>query len=175
MSDERHRTGRPTTPSALGPRTVWGLLCAAVALAGAPPVALAQGGGAQTCAVTTSTVVFPDYDVFAASDTTTAGAVRFQCSKAQPTAVSIELTGGSLLNGSRSMSGTGLADRLSYNLFRDAAFTQVWGDGTSGTSLYSVNNRTTAEVSVPIYARIPKNQDVSVGSYTDTITATLNY
>lgn len=174
MSDERHRTGRPTTPSALGPRIVWGLLCAAVALAGAPPVALAQSNN-QTCSVTTSNVVFPDYDVFAASDTTTAGTVRFQCTKGQPTPISITLTGGSLLNGSRSLSGTGLADRLGYNLFRDAAYTQVWGDGTSGTSVYSVNNRTAAEVSVPIYARIPKNQDVSVGSYTDTITATLNY
>lgn len=175
MSDARSDAATPGTLTVHRARFTRLLLCAATLIAAVPVPALAQGGGAQTCSVTTSDVVFPSYDVFATADTTTAGAVRFQCTKSQQTPVSITLTSGSLLAGSRFMSGVGTSDRLSYNLFRDAAYSLVWGDGTGGTSVFAVTNRSTSQVSVPIYGRIPKNQDVSVGTYADTITATLNY
>ena len=72
------------------------------------------------------------------------------------------------------MSGPG--DQLAYNLYLDAARTVVWGDGSGGTSVYAnarpPNNQW---VTVTVYARVGSGQDVTVGSYTDSIVATILY
>jgi spore coat protein U-like protein len=62
---------------------------------------------------------------------------------------------------------------LNYNLYLDAARTQVWGNGTSGTSTHSNSNFALFPVVVPIYARIFAGQNVTVGSYSDTVVATI--
>jgi spore coat protein U-like protein len=75
------------------------------------------------------------------------------------------------------LSGT---DRLYYNLYLDAALTQIGGDGTGGTqtgsaSLKVSNGQPTATVTAVIYGRIPAGQSVPPGTYTDAILVTFNY
>jgi len=57
----------------------------------------------------------------------------------------------------------------------NAGRTSIWGDGTSGTSVYSRVNPPNNDVNVTIYGRVPAAQDVSVGSYSDTVSATINF
>ena len=68
------------------------------------------------------------------------------------------------------------SEPLNYNLYRDAARTAIWGDGTGGTQVYS-DPRTprNQNVTLTVYGRIPAGQDVSVGTYTNTVTATINF
>ena len=63
---------------------------------------------------------------------------------------------------------------LNYNLYQDAGRTNIWGDGTSGTTVFSIANPAN-NTTRTIYGRVPFAQDVSAGAYTDTITATINF
>jgi spore coat protein U domain-containing protein, fimbrial subunit CupE1/2/3/6 len=49
----------------------------------------------------------------------------------------------------------------------------IWGDGTGGTQTYSALIALPQSVVVPVYGRVPSGQDVAVGAYVDTITATI--
>jgi spore coat protein U-like protein len=65
---------------------------------------------------------------------------------------------------------------LGYNLFRDAARTTIWGDGTSGTSVYfDASPPKDTNVNVTVYGRVSAGQDVSAGTFADTISATINF
>ena len=67
-------------------------------------------------------------------------------------------------------------EALGYNLYMDASRTLVWGDGTSGTSVYARSNPPNdTNVSLPIYRRVGPAQDVSAGAYSDTVLATINF
>jgi spore coat protein U-like protein len=65
-------------------------------------------------------------------------------------------------------------NQLDYNLYVDAARTQIWGDGNGGTSVFS---RTVTSffdrVFVPIYGRIPASQTPAPGSYGDSPLVTI--
>ncbi|MDQ6799482.1 MAG: spore coat U domain-containing protein [Acidobacteriota bacterium] len=67
---------------------------------------------------------------------------------------------------------------LNYNLYVDAANTQIWGDGTGGSVSQSYTTSASQNglpAPVPIYASLPLGQNVGAGSYTDTVTATLSW
>ncbi|MDP9065521.1 MAG: spore coat U domain-containing protein [Pseudomonadota bacterium] len=69
---------------------------------------------------------------------------------------------------------------LNYNLYRDAAHTQVWGDGTGVSSTNSASISVTKasptqQVTATIYGRIPASQDAYPNAYTDTIVVTVTY
>ena len=68
------------------------------------------------------------------------------------------------------------SEALNYNLYLDTARTIIWGDGTAGTQTYFIKNPpNNQDVAVPVYGRIPTGQSVSKGTYTSTITVTLNF
>ena len=62
---------------------------------------------------------------------------------------------------------------LNYNLYLNAARTQVWGNGTSGTATHSALATILFPTVVPIYARLFPLQNVTVGSYSDSVVATI--
>jgi spore coat protein U-like protein len=74
----------------------------------------------------------------------------------------------------RTLRGSPVADTLNYNLFADATYTQVRGDGSGGTfvggpvvlTLTQANPTQTA--SGTVYARVPGGQNVAPGTYTTT-------
>jgi spore coat protein U-like protein len=72
------------------------------------------------------------------------------------------------------MRSTSSPDRLNYNLFVNAGRSTVWGDGAAGTSTVFLKNvKKNRPVFTTIYGRIPPGQDVSVGSYSDSLTVTI--
>lgn len=64
---------------------------------------------------------------------------------------------------------------LNYNIYVDTARTQIWGDGTGGTSealrIQSRNGRMVHDVTA--YGSIPPGQNAAPGIYTDNIIITV--
>lgn len=128
------------------------------------------------CRVSTTGLNFGAYDVFSAVPRDTTGTVTVECDTNPPTDVTIAIgaSGGSGGFNPRQMRLTAGADRLNYNLFTTASMSTVWGDGSAGTStvfLSKVNKN--HPVTTTIFGRISPGQNVSVGSYSDTLTVTI--
>jgi spore coat protein U-like protein len=119
-------------------------------------------------------VNFGAYDVFNTIPTDSTGSLTYSCTSVLGT-ITIDLSRGSAPSYVPRQMRKG-AETLSYNLYLDAARVSIWGDGTGGTSHYGpVVPALASPVTVTIYGRIPARENVSVGSYTDTITATINF
>lgn len=129
---------------------------------------LAAPALAADCTVGASGVAFGNYDVFSPTALNGAGTVSVACSPA--TGYSIGLSTG---NGSYSQRwlGSGAAT-LDYNLYTDASRSVVWGDGTSGTSTVGGSGES---VDHPVYGSVPAQQNVTAGSYADTIIVTVTF
>ena len=128
-----------------------------------------------SCIISTTPVNFGSYDVFSASPTDATGLITITCNETpSPYApVSIGPSPNSGGFNPRKMKLTSGTDLLNYNLYTDAARTSIWGDGTSGTvSVWRKFLKNKPE-NLTVYGRIPPGQDVSAGTYTDTLTVTL--
>jgi spore coat protein U-like protein len=71
---------------------------------------------------------------------------------------------------------------LNSNLHADSPYTQVWGDGTVGTTMitdsvtFILTGGPWRLVTTPIYGQLPAQQlSIFPASYTDTITVSVNY
>jgi spore coat protein U-like protein len=66
-------------------------------------------------------------------------------------------------------------DNLRYNLYTTAAFSAIWGDGGGSSSIVTALVSRSTPFNGTIYGRIPAQQNVRAGSYSDTITVTISY
>ena len=73
---------------------------------------------------------------------------------------------------------------LSYDLYVPSgvgapasvsASATLWGDGSSGTSSFAPSVPSVAAQTVTIFGAVKAGQDVPVGAYTDSVTATVNF
>ncbi len=145
--------------------------CLAAALLVAPWTARA----AANCTLTLGSINLGSYDVFAGGDLAGNVTLSYVCSAAASGPIYIDLgTGGSGTYAQR-LASNGAAPQLRYNLYTDAANQIVWGDGNGTTGEYYLPGdpgKNTTYV-VPVFGRIPARQDVAVGTYTDTLVATI--
>jgi spore coat protein U-like protein len=130
----------------------------------------------SNCTITTASVGFPSYDPVVAHatspDDSTSGSVTITCTKG--TIPSIGLGLGANASGSQMRMSNGSASYLAYALYQDAGRTTVWGD--SGSLLFYPGPATSKDPrTYPVYGRIPAGQDLPAGTYTDTVTATVNF
>ncbi|WP_332816277.1 Csu type fimbrial protein [Ramlibacter sp.] len=131
------------------------------------------------------TVRFTDYDVTSPIPNDGAVDLVVECTRdSGPPSVIVQVAlGPSAVSGSvgtrrmRQLGGAG--ELLTYNLFRNAARSAVWGD-TSGvdTQVQTIpnvpsNNKGSASVTFTVYGRIQPLQDVAVGTYTDSVLVTI--
>lgn len=91
--------------------------------------------------------------------------VTVTCTK--DTGITIGLDQGA--NGRHLKSGDNL---LAYELYQDASRSKVWGN--DGDALLSATGTGLAETKT-VYVRVPQNQNVPAGTYTDTIIATVSF
>jgi spore coat protein U-like protein len=142
---------------------------------------LAGSGSAQAqlgnCNITTTPVVFGVYNVFDVFPLDSTGNIHIVCF-GWLRSVGVWLSrGNGPSTAQRQMvywHPTLGQSRLDYNLYLDAAHTRVWGDPLP----YSYSTATRVfflDLSLDIYGRIRQEQDVPAGSYTDTITASINF
>ena len=143
------------------------LLALVVGAAGAP--ALARAAPVCTFSSGPTTLNFGAYNPAAASPTDSTATFQFVCNPGNPKVTVFLSTGAGTFSQRQMALG---ADRLGYNLYQDAARTIIWGDGTP-PSQADPNDRENHFYT--IYGRIPAGQWVAAGTYSDTITVTLNY
>jgi spore coat protein U-like protein len=126
-----------------------------------------------TCTVSATGVNFGTYNVFDSNADTSTGTVTYRCGN---TDHDIQITiskGSSSTYNPRTL--TKSSEILQYNLFRDSGFATIWGDGTGGTGTYTQHNPPNQDVMLTVYGRISALQDVSAGSYGDTVVVTVNF
>jgi len=143
---------------------------------------------AQACAVSSSsTLGFGAYDPIganAASARTGTGSVSITCTK-DSSAITIDLNaGGNALGNQRRMAGAG-SDFLNYNItqpetttpWTSCAGSTTWGS-TVGGSVYTPGGVTwssSAAQAFTVCGSVPAAQNVSAGTYSDTVTVTVNF
>lgn len=137
-------------------------------------------GAVTTCSLATGNVVFGSYDVFSPGSLDTSTTVVVTCSRfGGPQNITVDIGIGPGAYGgttsSRKMRTSG-GDLLSYNLFKDAGKTAIWGQ-VSGLDTFTqdlaVPNKSSTQLTTTIFGRIPAGQDVSKGIYSDSIVVTV--
>jgi len=130
------------------------------------------------CTMNATPIGFGSYDAFPSAPLDAVGTITVNCSRNVGRAtvtLSVSSTSGTF--NPRRMKRSGGSDLLSYNVYTDATRTAIFGDGTGGTSLVRPRRpggpRVPWSASISMYGRIPPGQDVSVGTYSDTLTATV--
>jgi spore coat protein U-like protein len=129
----------------------------------------------KNCTITTAPVNFGAYDPVAANATAPLdgiGTVTVTCTKGA--AAKVGLGVGSNAQGTTRRMGGGTTSYLTYELYRDSSHTTVWGD-TVDNALDVPAAPSRNPQSFTVYGRVVAAQDVTVGSYTDTVVATVNF
>jgi spore coat protein U-like protein len=139
--------------------------------------ALVAGGATgveAACTISATGVSFGAYDVYNVSSTDSTGSVTYRCGNTDKDITITISKGSSSTFSPRTLKK--VSESLNYNLFRDAGYTLIWGDGTLGTSTYFLRNPpNNTDVVLTVYARTPAAQDVSAGSYSDSVVVTIEY
>ena len=126
------------------------------------------------CTVSTAGVAFGTYNVFSATALASTGTISLHCGAADKN-ITIHLSKGtSSTYALRVLTGPA-GDVINYNLFRDAACTQIWGDSTGGTSVYSNSRPGKNVINLTVYGRIAPGQDVRAGMYSDSVVTEINF
>jgi spore coat protein U-like protein len=132
-----------------------------------------------SCTVSTTNVNFGTYDVFAANPADSTGSITVACDEAPPPDMLIAIgpSGYSGVINPRQMKNGAGPDRLDYNLFTTASMSVIWGDGTAGSStvLVAKVKKNQPPRVLTLYGRIPPGQNVSAGSYGDSLTVTIDW
>ena len=165
-------------------RLAWPWLLAAIGSA-------AAHAAAPTCTMSTGGLAFGNYVPSSGSAVTANGSIGFTC-----TYTGTGFTATLTLSPGKSGSYTNRtltfgAQSLNYNLYVNAADTEIFGGGTgngvAGTYYYYLcypgggvvcnggGGQSGTQYVAPMYGLLPGGQDVSAGMYSDTIIATLTY
>jgi spore coat protein U-like protein len=130
-----------------------------------------------TCTIDAENVIFPAYDPTGLAVTNTSGSVTITCSKgsAPPIGISVGANAGG--GTQRKMKGGASgADLINYDLYKTTVGGAVWGDAVVSDRLTpAVSSSALTPQIIPIVGNIPAGQDVSVGDYLDTVTATVYF
>jgi len=130
------------------------------------------------CTIGVTPINFGNYDTFSSTPLDAAGTITVNCTG--------DVNKGNVTLGPSSTSGTfnprrmkrsGGSDLLDYNIYTNMTKTVIFGDGTGGTSDVQVKRQGPPvpwSENISTYGRIPPGQDVSAGTYSDTLTATVN-
>ncbi|HEX9163806.1 MAG TPA: spore coat U domain-containing protein [Thermoanaerobaculia bacterium] len=133
------------------------------------------------CRAPATTLAFGNYDPVVANATVASPKnatvnLLYNCTKGISSTVGLDL--GSHISGTtRRMAGPS-ANFLTYDIFSDSARTQRWTNVLGGLVAATSSSKDTPLGGISglsAYGTIPGNQDVVGGSYSDTVTATINY
>lgn len=130
---------------------------------------------AINCSVTVTPLAFGIYTPGTTAPLDSVADISVRC-VAQPGSYTVTIGAGISGNQLARTLSAGAGNLLSYNLFRDAARTQVWGDGTPPTFVVSGSRDRVGRPTVnvhPLYGRIYAGQMPDPGSYTDSVVVTV--
>jgi spore coat protein U-like protein len=130
---------------------------------------------AANCTVTTSALNFGSYDPVvanASSPLNGTGTVSVACTKGAAPTIGLNL--GSNVSGSTRRLADGSGNFLDYEIYSDSTRLVVWTNTGAGLVAPGPAPGKGAR-NLTAYGQVPGNQDVPPGSYSDTVTATVNF
>jgi spore coat protein U-like protein len=133
------------------------------------------------CTISTTAIDYGNYDPISANttggaDVTGSGTITYTCTSGTTATITLD-------QGSNSGAGStdaspvrrltdGDGNSLGYQLYTNIERTTVWGN-TGGTGLGVTGNGSAQGATV--YGKINNGQNAAVGTYSDTVTATITY
>jgi spore coat protein U-like protein len=165
-------------------KVILGMLTLGVILIAAPSFAATSANVeisatvVSSCSITALPVAFGNYDALSVTPKDATGSVDVSCSVGSLPKIWLDqgLHAGSGSTAAapvrRMINGT--TNFLGYQLYQETTRTLVWG-GTDLTSPAAIPATGLTAVTSTIYGRVPVNQTSTVGSYTDTVVATVNF
>ena len=154
-----------------------------IALVGTPTAAQAATATANlsvsatvinNCVINTSAVAFGNYDPVgtnAAADLNATGTVTISCTKGSTATIGLGL--GSNASGAVRRMTDGSGNFLTYELYQEVGHSTVWNTGAGLLSPAAAPSK--AARNFTVYGAVTSNQDITAGSYTDTVVATVNF
>lgn len=123
------------------------------------------------CQVSATNIDFGDYRAVTAAELDANSTVAVRCTLATAYEIGLDQgLGGSSVTDRKMLQG---ANELSYQLFRDPGRTQNWGNTLTSDTVAGTG--TGINQNFQVYGRIPPNQNVATGTYSDTITVTVTF
>lgn len=126
------------------------------------------------CTVTANPLDFGSAGIIAAD---IAGQTTLTVACTSNTPIQVGLSGGASATPNTARHLTNGTNTVNYQLYQtdpSAGAATVWGN-TQGTNTQSVTTDAAGESQLTVYGRVPAGQNVTPGSYTDNITATVWY
>lgn len=122
-----------------------------------------------TCTISTADL---DFGVKGVLNTAITGQSSIGITCTQGASWSVVLDGGTTGNTAARSMASPAGDTVSYNLYRDAARTSVWGTTTTSQA---TGTGTGTSQSLPVYGTVPVQSTPKPGAYSDRIVATIRY
>ena len=133
-----------------------------------------QASAAISCDLSATGVSFGQYS---GSQLTNTGSIVVHCTGTGSTTYRMSLSTGSGTYADRVMT-TG-SNKLSYNLYKDSARSQIWGDGSGGsttvTGQINMGFQSSITFTITVYGKVPVQSLPAPGSYSDLILVTMIY
>ena len=145
--------------------------CASLAAAGTFPFTV-SATVTNNCTIGATNLSFGTAGVIGAG-INAAGSLSVTCTNGDAWRISLN-GGGSGNVAARVMQRQGGGGSVGYQLYADSARSLPWGDGTGGTTRVTGTGTGLAQA-VPVYGRVPSQSTPMPGSYSDTITATIEF
>jgi len=128
------------------------------------------------CSVSASSIVaFGSFSPLTGSEVVSTGTITVTCNLLSSYTIALSHGGSGTYSPRRMADGS--SHSLDYNLYRDAGYSQLWGDGTNGSTMATGSFLLGGSRNHTIYGRILlSTQRTAVpGSYSDSITVTVTY
>lgn len=122
---------------------------------------------AMACTVTSSPLVFGEIDPLVGQATDSVATLTVSC----PETTSYSIAISSDIGGHAMSAG---ANTLAYELYSDASYSTVWGDGTGGTVTVE-GMAGPLDSTHDIYGRVPPQPATVPGTYADVLMVTISY
>lgn len=130
---------------------------------------------AMSCTITANALTFSAYDPTSASDSDATANIQSSCTSGGSVVITMGQGGNADTSSTdivpvRRMSGSG--GDLGYAVYTDTDRMAVWGNTAATGNAYTASGGLDTIV---VYGRIPKNQTVGAGSFSDSVAVTLTY
>lgn len=124
----------------------------------------------ESCSLSGSTLDFGTYASGQSAALDGEGSITYSSCPEGTLTIALDGGGSGNINARRLSASGGAA--LEYQLYRNSARNQIWGVGAEAQQIVLL---VPDSGSVAVYGRIPAGQEVSAGTYTDTVNVTMTF
>jgi spore coat protein U-like protein len=165
-------------------KVLFGILALGIVFVSAPASAATTADVAisatvvSSCSITALPVAFGNYDALSSTPNDASGSVAVTCSVGSNPKIwlgqGLNAGGGSTAAVPVRRMKNGTTNFLSYQLYQESSHSNIWG-GTDASSPAAATATDLNPVTSTIHGRVPINQASTVGAYSDTVVATVNF